>query len=186
MRPRDRSLQTNYVGPVSVHSEREERETDKGPLPSQAFFSSLEGKSDKLGVLGCTLLLPIPGVGRAVPGCRSSEEVFAPWPWVLQPRLLVGLWASCVGWSVGSLRPVHPLWWAGSLLLGKAEIEGFSFLFPESAGLSHFLQCWTKQTLGWVYAASMTSAFCASPSPERLSHNALLPETESPMTWPQP
>ena len=82
------------VAPVSVRSEREARETEKEPLenlnlsrslnhetwgfalPSKAFFSSWEGEREKLGVLGCTLLLPIPGVGRAVPGCRSSEGVF--------------------------------------------------------------------------------------------------------------
>ena len=87
--------------PVSVCPEREARETEKGPLenlnisrylnhgtwgfapPTQAFFSSWEGEREKLGLLGRTLLLPIPGVGRAVPGCRSSEGVFAPWPWVL-------------------------------------------------------------------------------------------------------
>ena len=83
----------SIVAPVSVRPEREARETEKGPLenlntlgfalPPQAFFSSWEGEREKLGLLGRTLLLPIPGVGRAVPGCRSSEGVFAPWPWVL-------------------------------------------------------------------------------------------------------
>ena len=86
----------SIVAPVSVRPEREARETEKGPLeylnisrslnhgtrgfalPPQAFFSSWEGERKKLGLLGRTLLLPLPGVGRAVPGCRSSEGVFVP------------------------------------------------------------------------------------------------------------
>ena len=91
----------SIVAPVSVRPEREARETEKGPLenlntskslnhgtrgfalPPQALYSSWEGEREKLGLLGRTLPLPLPGVGRAVPGCRSSEGVFAPWPWVL-------------------------------------------------------------------------------------------------------